>query len=86
MYFVVNYFCALIFYQLDRCPLCKRYDCKGVCVLMMLVESVIRRLQNSLCLKGRIHRRTHGCKWNLLKVRKVKYKREHSEAQVESGG
>jgi hypothetical protein len=34
---------------------------------------------------GRIHFRTHGCKWNLLKVRKGKYKEEHGGTQVESG-
>jgi hypothetical protein len=40
-----------------------------------------------LCiLKGKIHGRTHGCKWSLLKVREGKYKREQGGAQVESGG
>jgi hypothetical protein len=32
---------------------------------------------------GRIHGRTHGCKWNLLKVREEKYKGKHGGAQVE---
>jgi hypothetical protein len=36
---------------------------------MMLVQSVIRRLPNSLCPSGRTHGRTHGWKWSLLKVR-----------------
>jgi hypothetical protein len=36
-------------------------------------------------LRGRIHDRTRGCKWNLLKARGGKYKREHDGAQVESG-
>jgi hypothetical protein len=35
---------------------------------------------------GRIHDRTCGYKCSLLKIRKGKYKREHGEAQVESGG
>jgi hypothetical protein len=34
---------------------------------------------------GRIHGKTRGYKWSLLKVREEKYKREHGEAQVESG-
>jgi hypothetical protein len=35
---------------------------------------------------GRIHGRTHGYKWSLLKIREGKYKGEHGGAQVESGG
>jgi hypothetical protein len=55
------------------------YTCtqQNLPVLMALVQSVIRRLPNSLCPMGRIHGRTHGCKWSLLKVREGKYKREH---------
>jgi hypothetical protein len=37
--------------------------------------------------QGRIHDRTHGYKWSLLKVREGKYKREHGgnlEAEEES--
>jgi hypothetical protein len=45
----------------------------------------MRKLPNSLCLTGRIHSRTYGCKWSLLKVRKGKYKGEHVVAQMESG-
>jgi hypothetical protein len=41
---------------------------------MALVQSVIRRLTNSLFPPGRIHGRTRGHKWNLLKVREEKYK------------
>jgi hypothetical protein len=48
------------------------------------VQFVIRRLPNSLCSIGRIHPRTHGCKWSLLKVRERKYKREQGEVQVDS--
>jgi hypothetical protein len=51
-----------------------------VVVLMPLVQSVIRRLPNSLCPTGRVHRRTRGCKWSLLKVRREKYKGENSGA------
>jgi hypothetical protein len=52
------------------------------------VESVIKRLPNSLefpnsFLQGRIHGRTCGYKWSLLKGR---YKREHDGAQVALGG
>jgi hypothetical protein len=39
-----------------------------------------------LCPTERIHGRTRGCKWSLLKVRDGKYKREHAGTQVESGG
>jgi hypothetical protein len=53
---------------------------------MVLVWYVIRRLPNSLYPTGRIHRRTCGCKWSLLKVRKGKYRAEHDVAQVKSGG
>jgi hypothetical protein len=35
---------------------------------------------------GRIHHRTPGYKWSLLKVRKGKYKKEYGGAQTESGG
>jgi hypothetical protein len=52
---------------------------------MTLVQSVIRRLPDSLCPSGRIHGRTHGYKWSLLKARKGKYKGKHSKAQVEAG-
>jgi hypothetical protein len=45
--------------------------------LMAPIESVIRRHPDSLCLVGRIHCRTHGCKGSLLKVREEKYKGEH---------
>jgi hypothetical protein len=55
-------------------------------MLTALVQSVIRRLPNSLCPAGRIHRRTRGHKWSLLKVREGKYKGEHGEVQVGSGG
>jgi hypothetical protein len=48
-------------------------------------ESVIEDFQ-SLCVHGRIHGRTHGCKWRLFEVREGKYKREHGGAQVVSGG
>jgi hypothetical protein len=41
---------------------------------MALVQSVIRRLPNSLYPVGRIHYRTHGHRWSLLKVRKEKYR------------
>jgi hypothetical protein len=55
-------------------------------VLRALVQSVIRRLPNSLCPVGRIHCRMHGCKWSLLKVgEKIKIKikvGEHGEAHV----
>jgi hypothetical protein len=37
-------------------------------------------------LPGRIHGRTCGRKWSLLKVRGGNYKREHDGAQLESGG
>jgi hypothetical protein len=51
-------------------------------MLMLLVQSMIRRLPNSLCPTGSIHHRTHGCKWSSLKVRKGKYKGEHGRVQV----
>jgi hypothetical protein len=39
-----------------------------------------------LCVSlGRIHGRTHECKWSLLKVREGKYKRKHGGSQIESG-
>jgi hypothetical protein len=44
------------------------------------VESMIRGLPNSLGPWGRIHGRTQGCKWSLLKVREEKYKMEHGGA------
>jgi hypothetical protein len=47
-------------------------------MLLAVVESVIRRLFQILCaLCGRIHGRTCGYKWSLLKVREEKGKREH---------
>jgi hypothetical protein len=49
------------------------------------MQSVIRRLPNSLRLWGRIHGRTRGCKWSLLKDREGKYKGNIVE-QVDSGG
>jgi hypothetical protein len=54
-------------------------------ILTALVQSVIRRLPNSFCPSGRIHGRTHGCKWSLLKIRNGKYKGKHGGAQVGSG-
>jgi hypothetical protein len=42
-------------------------------MITALVQSVIRRLPNSLCPT----RKNHGCKRSLLKVREGKYKREH---------
>jgi hypothetical protein len=56
-----------------------------VILLTAPVQSTTR-LANSLCPLGRICGRTHGCKRSLLKVRKGKYKGEHSGAPVESGG
>jgi hypothetical protein len=55
-------------------------------MLMVLVQSMIRRLPNFVCPKGRIHHRTYGCKWSLLEVSRGKYKGEHGGAQVESEG
>jgi hypothetical protein len=51
---------------------------------MVLVQSVIRRLANSLYPPGRIHGRTRGCKGNLLKVREEEYKGKHGGAQMEA--
>jgi hypothetical protein len=53
-------------------------------MLKALVQSMIRRHPNSLCPEGRIHCRTCGYKWGLLKVRKGK--EEQGVAQMESGG
>jgi hypothetical protein len=36
-----------------------------------MVQSVIRRLPNSLCPVGRIHGKTCGCKWSLLKLKEI---------------
>jgi hypothetical protein len=55
-------------------------------LLMVLVQSVIRSLPNSLCPMGRILHRTHGYKRSLLKVRRRKYKGKHGVSQVEFGG
>jgi hypothetical protein len=57
----------------------------GTTVGCLLVQSVIRRLPDSLYPMGRIHHKTHEYKWSLLKVRKGQYKGEHAGAQVESG-
>jgi hypothetical protein len=46
------------------------------------VQSVIKRLLNSLCSTVR----NPGSKGSLLKVREGKYKGEHGGVQVESGG
>jgi hypothetical protein len=46
-----------------------------VTLLMVLVESVIRRLPNSFS-PVTIHGRTHEYKWSLLKVREGNYKAE----------
>jgi hypothetical protein len=46
-------------------------------VLTVMVQSVIRRLANSLCPAWKNLSRTCGCKWSLLKVREGNYKREH---------
>jgi hypothetical protein len=51
-----------------------------VILLTAPVQSTTR-LANSLCPLGRICGRTHGCKRSLLKVRKGKYKGEHSGHQ-----
>jgi hypothetical protein len=57
-----------------------------VVLLVVLVQSVIRRFP-ILCVQcGRIHDRTCGYKWSLLKVREGKYKGEPSGVQVEPGG
>jgi hypothetical protein len=45
-----------------------------VMFLRVLVQSVVKKLSNSLCPTGRIHHRTHECKWSILKLRKEKYK------------
>jgi uncharacterized protein (DUF849 family) len=52
----------------------------------VLVQSMIRSLPNSLWPMGRMHGRTHGCKWSLLKVREGNAKGSMVGAQVESGG
>jgi hypothetical protein len=41
------------------------------------MESVLEDFQILCVLWRRIHHRTHGCKWSLLKVREGKRKREH---------
>jgi hypothetical protein len=41
-------------------------------MLVVLVQSVIRRFPNSFCPVGKIRDRTHGCKGRLLKVREGK--------------
>jgi hypothetical protein len=46
-------------------------------MLMMLVQSEIRRLPNCFCAVGRILCKKCGCKGSLLKVREEKYKGEH---------
>jgi hypothetical protein len=50
------------------------------------VQSVIRDFQILCVSPGRIHGRTRGYKWSLLKVGKGKYKGEHGGGQEESGG
>jgi hypothetical protein len=56
-----------------------------ILLLKVLVQSVIR-FPNSLYPWGRLHGRTRGCKWSLLKGKEGKYKGDHGEAQVEPGG
>jgi hypothetical protein len=54
---------------------------------MALVQSVIRRLPNSLYpTRKNSLQDINGYKWSLLKVRKGKCKGEHGETQVESAG
>jgi hypothetical protein len=50
------------------------------------MESVIRRLPNSLCPPGKNPSQYMWYKWSLLKVRERKYKREYGRVQVESEG
>jgi hypothetical protein len=46
-------------------------------MLMVLVQSIIRRLPNSLYPGGKNPLQQHRCKCSLLKVRKGKYKGEY---------
>jgi hypothetical protein len=55
-------------------------------VLMTLVQSVIRRLTNSLCPREESMAGHMGINGVYLKIREGKHKREHGGAQVESGG
>jgi hypothetical protein len=54
-------------------------------LLTAAVQSVIKRLPNSLFQPGRIHGRTYGHKGSLLNVKEAKYKKELGGAEVESG-
>jgi hypothetical protein len=48
---------------------------------MVLVQSVIKRLPNTLYPTRKNTCRTHGCKGSLLKVKKEKYKGKHGGSQ-----
>jgi hypothetical protein len=52
---------------------------------MLLVLVCDQKSTNFFVLCGRIHGRTHGYKWSLLKVREEKYKGKHGWPQVEIG-